>query len=461
MTTPERVPNSTPVESQINQLQPRPEKSPYQPQSVKGWWNRFFAALLLSSQLSACISAESRFVVPTDTEPRVVATSVLPPQKSPESAAPTVPQPSPTATKEASAPTPTYTVEASGGTYTTAQDKLNKSPEALSQQQRLQRWLDYWVKFDNRPFALNSTDIHWKYIYDNAKNPTEVMTLLEVSGPDYQNKLFTVPMNEEGFVDYPPTVTGKYIQPGLGPLEINPHKDNTILSVDQGTLVRLDSQGKIVERLSQARWEAESLIKGDIFQDPQSKAEFNTVVLAPSPIDDPENFALFQEEYLQKIHEQAETYRDQAINGSFEIAGDVGVFLFHSSVWKPIASYKFKWEGQEILNKTFLYTSQQGDLIPITLTYVPESSWFFNQEFAYKTPDGSQNMDLYVVYAFRDIVKKEQMDNFMDQFLPTNTSQEWNDAIVRIWRKGESPTQQDYDLFSRTNLIITSFGEKK
>jgi len=53
------------------------------------------------------------------------------------------------------------------------------------------------------------------------------------------------------------------------------------------------------------------------------------------------------------------------------------------------------------------------------------------------------------------------MDNFMDQFLPTNTSQEWNDAIVRIWRKGESPTQQDYDLFSRTNLIITSFGEKK
>lgn len=311
MTTPERVPNSTPVESQINQLQPRPEKSPYQPQSVKGWWNRFFAALLLSSQLSACISAESRFVVPTDTEPRVVATSVLPPQKSPESAAPTVPQPSPTATKEASAPTPTYVVEASGGAYTPAQEALNQSPEALAQQQRLQRWLDYWVKFDNRPFALDSADIHWKYIYDNAKNPKEVMTLLEVSGPDYQNKLFTVPMNEEGFVDYPPTVTGKYIQPGLGPLEINPHKDNTILSVDQGTLVRLDSQGKIVERLSQAHWEAVERYPIDmekLSHPPQSYEDFvnnlDKFVQAPSPDGSDENFQEFVTWYNETLFQK-------------------------------------------------------------------------------------------------------------------------------------------------------------
>ncbi len=46
---------------------------------------------------------------------------------------------------------------------------------------------------------------------------------------------------------------------------------------------------------------AESLIQGDIFQDPQSKEEFDTVVLAPSPIDDPENFARFQAEYLNKF----------------------------------------------------------------------------------------------------------------------------------------------------------------
>lgn len=358
MTTPERVPNSTPVESQINQLQPRPEKSPYQPQSVKGWWNRFFAALLLSSQLSACISAESRFVVPTDTEPRVVATSVLPPQKSPESAAPTVPQPSPTATKEALAPTSTYTVEASGGTYTTAQEKLNKSPEALSQQQRLQRWLDYWVQFDNRPFALDSADIHWKYIYDNAKNPTEVMTLLEVSGPDYQNKLFTVPMNEEGFVDYPPTVTGKYIQPGLGPLEINPHKDNTILSVDQGTLVRLDSQGKIVERLSQAHWEAVERYPIDIeklHNFPESYEymvnNLNEFVEFPDPFVDPDGFNASVEKlktiigdytqreknYIGSIADQSDFYVADAFLSPNQLEGQPEIAYFqHQGIVYPM-----------------------------------------------------------------------------------------------------------------------------
>jgi len=400
----------------------------------------------------------------------IVACTPLSPQSHPKPDAPsTMTQVIPIATDTQVIPTateiiptatevPTYIVQDSTEAYTTAQDKLNKSPEALSQQQRLQRWLDYWVQFDNRPFALDSADIHWKYIYDNAKNPKEVMTLLEVSGPDYQNKLFTVPMNEEGFVDYPPTVTGKYIQPGLGPLEINPHKDNTILSVDQGTLVRLDSQGKIVERLSQAHWEAESLIKGDIFQDPQSKAEFDTVVLAPSPIDDPENFALFQEEYLQKINEQAETYRDQAIDDTFRI-GSRGDFLFYSSVWKPIASYKFKWEGQEILNKTFLYTSQQGDLVPITLTYTPEDSWFFADSF--QTPDGSQKMDLYVLYAFKESMKKEFPDDFLDHFLPTDTSQELNEAIIRIWRQGETPTSADYEIVSKMPLILWGFVEHK
>ncbi len=206
---------------------------------------------------------------------------------------------------------PTYIVQDSTEAYTTAQDKLNKSPEALSQQQRLQRWLDYWVKFDNRPFALNSTDIHWKYIYDNAKNPKEVMTLLEVSGPDYQNKLFTVPMNEEGFVDYPPTVTGKYIQPGLGPLEINPHKDNTILSVDQGTLVRLDSQGKIVERLSQAHWEAVERYPIDmekLSHPPQSYEDFvnnlDKFVQAPSPDGSDENFQEFVTWYNETLFQK-------------------------------------------------------------------------------------------------------------------------------------------------------------
>ncbi len=265
---------------------------------MKRVFNYLIAFIVLLGILLAngcAIETETQLQISTD-EPLATDTQVIP----------TATEIIPTATE-----VPAYIVQDSTESYTTAQDKLNKSPEALSQQQRLQRWLDYWVKFDNRPFALDSADIHWKYIYDNAKNPKEVMTLLEVSGPDYQNKLFTVPMNEEGFVDYPPTVTGKYIQPGLGPLEINPHKDNTILSVDQGTLVRLDSQGKIVERLSQAHWEAVERYPIDmekLSNPPQSYEDFvnnlDKFVQAPSPDGSDENFQEFVTWYNETLFQK-------------------------------------------------------------------------------------------------------------------------------------------------------------
>jgi len=414
---------------------------------------RVFNYLIAFTVLVGILSVNS-CAIETETQPQILTDVAK--ENTETQINPTATEIIPTATE-----VPAYVVKDSTEVFTPAQEALNQSPEALAQQERFQRWLDYWVQFDNRPFALDSADIHWKYIYDNARNPKEVMTLLEVSGPDYKNKLFTVPMNEEGFVDFPPPVTGTDIQPGLGPLEINPNKDNTQLSIDQGDLVRLSSEGKIVERLVAGHWEAESLIKGDIFQDPQSKKEFDTVVLAPSPIDDPENFTLFQEEYLQKINEQAETYRDQAIDPQFEISGD-GLYLFHASVWKPVASYKFKWEGQEILNKTFLYTSRQGDLVPVTFTYIPEDSWFFDDEFLYQTPDGSQKMKLLVLYAFKERMQKEYPDDFMNQFLPVDTSPELKEAIARIWWDGNGvPTPADYEMLSKMPLILWNFDRDR
>ncbi len=413
---------------------------------------RVFNYLIAFTVLVGILSVNS-CAIETETQPQILTDVAK--ENTETQINPTATEIIPTATE-----VPAYVVQDSLEVFTPAQEAINQSPEALAQQERIQRWLDYWGSHPtNRPFDPKTILIHWHPIYDNPQNPTEVVILIEVGGPDYKNKLFGVPMNEEGFVDFPPPVTDTSIQPSLGPLEINPNKDNTQLSVDQGDLVRLSPEGKIVERLVAGHWEEETLIKGNIFQDPQSKKEFDTVVLAPSPIDDPENFTLFQEEYLQKINEQAETYRDQAINEHFGIQGVRGVFLFYSSVWKPIASYKFKWEGQEILNKTFLYTSRQGDLVPITLTYTPEDSWFFADSF--HTPDGSQKMDLYVLYAFKESMKKEFPDDFLDHFLPTDTSQELNEAIIRIWRQGETPTSADYEIVSKMPLILWGFVEHK
>ena len=255
-----------------------------------------FTVLGVTLLANGCaVMAEIQSQISTD-EPKATETQVIP----------TATEIIPTATE-----VPAYVVKDSTEVFTPAQEALNQSPEALAQQERFQRWLDYWVQFDNRPFAPGSVDIHKKYVYNDPQNPTEVIMLLEVGGPDYKNKLFGVPMNEEGFVDYPPTVTGKYIQPGLGPLEINPHKDNTILSVDQGTLVRLDSQGKIVERLSQAHWEAVERYPIDmekLSHPPQSYEDFvnnlDKFVQAPSPDGSDANFQEFVTWYNETLFQK-------------------------------------------------------------------------------------------------------------------------------------------------------------
>lgn len=179
---------------------------------------------------------------------------------SPDSARTSVSQPTATATEAQPTPTaeptaaPRYQVNEPADTFTATQEQLNQADTAQAQKDRMQRWLDYWIQFENRPFAENSQEIHWKYIYDNAKDPKEILALIEVGGK-YQNKLFTVPMNEEGFVDYPPLVEGETIEAGLGPLEVSAGIKGQYLAVEEGWLIR-KAAGRVVEKLVQGHWEA-------------------------------------------------------------------------------------------------------------------------------------------------------------------------------------------------------------
>ena len=368
----------------------------------------------------------------------IVACTPLSPQPHPKPDAPsTLTQVIPTATDTQIIPTateiiptatevPAYIVQDPTETFTTAQDKLNKSPEALSQQQRLQRWLDYWVKFDNRPFALDSADIHWKYIYDNAKNPTEVMTLLEVSGPDYQNKLFTVPMNEEGFVDYPPTVTGKYIQPGLGPLEINPHKDNTILSVDQGTLVRLDSQGKIVERLSQAHWEAVERYPIDmekLSHPPQSYEDFvnnlDKFVQAPSPDGSDANFQEFVTWYNETLFQKTLGGDLEALPVNYEAKGiDIGTDMIIAYNTVPVERHSLPY--------FFYFKDRKG--VPYPCYIVTVATPEYHQTFTVVVKETTLKARLK--YGYPDMITEvfQETSRFIDLQLGFQMSETYTDV---------------------------------
>jgi hypothetical protein len=155
-------------------------------------------------------------------------------------------------------PTPSkYSVQEPDIEFTPGQKAINASDSATEQKERMKQWLDYWVKFENRPFPLQEVKISWKYIYDNLDNPTEVLVLLETAGGDYGNKEFSAPIADGIFIDYPPQEEDDYLQTNLEPLELSANRGKDWLSVDNGVPVRRGSDNKILEKMNMqtATWE--------------------------------------------------------------------------------------------------------------------------------------------------------------------------------------------------------------
>lgn len=298
--------------------------------------------------------------VPASEKPVEVSTGI--PDKEPEkNVYPTQADyeliPTEKATETVINPTPTYTVEASGGEFTLVQDELNQSEEALVQQNRIQRWLDYWVKFDNRPFAEKSAEV-----------------------------------------------------------------------------------------------EKVSLIEGNIFYDPQSKEDFKNVVLAPSPIDEPEMFAKWQDEYLNQVFDKLETYTGPTISDEYTgIDYNVGRIIFISSDWPVISSYKFRMGNEEILTKTFVYMDKRnGELVPLSFTYPPEDSYFFKD---YKTPD--EKRILYTHYLFADEMKEVLPNDSIDLLLKDTLEENHYMSLIKFIQN--TATEEQKEMAVKTLFVISVF----
>ena len=143
-----------------------------------------------------------------------------------------------------------YQVQESGDSYTADQETLNNSESALFQKAVIERWLKYWVYFENRPFDLQTIQLTWKYIYDDPEAPTRVLVVIEANG-DGGSRLISVPIGTDGtFAEFPPEVSGTDIQEGFEPLELTGWAEGQWLSVDQdGIPVIYDGSGMIVKKL--------------------------------------------------------------------------------------------------------------------------------------------------------------------------------------------------------------------
>ena len=59
---------------------------------------------------------------------------------------------------------------------------------------------------------------------------------------------------------------------------------------------------------------ATPLVQGNIFFDPLTVEDFSRVAQAPSPIDNPTDFAKWQDEYLKQVNEKLKTYQGYSIS---------------------------------------------------------------------------------------------------------------------------------------------------
>ena len=197
-----------------------------------------------------------------------------------------------------------------------------------------------------------------------------------------------------------------------------------------------------------------SLIEGNIFFDPQSEVDFDKVVESPSPIDEPEKFAVWQDEYLKMIEEKLKTYDGPVIeNENGGIMYEAGVIVYRELKWQAVASYKFKWQEKDILTKTYIISDFQIGLAPFSVTYTTSNSIAFSQEVGYKTPPGEANM--FIRYEWEN-AKEFVTDDFIDEYLPNRDE----NIDFTSWRKyfdtNDSNEEDKYRAF-RTRFIFSRY----
>lgn len=196
-----------------------------------------------------------------------------------------------------------------------------------------------------------------------------------------------------------------------------------------------------------------SLIEGNIFFDPQSKEDFKEVALAPSPIDEPEKFALWHEEYLKQINEKLENYNGPTVElTKSRYNAEYGSMEFESEKWPVVGSYLYKWHGEDVLNKSYIFSKKSGgeDYVLLNTTFIPKSmAEMLLLEFNYDTPKEY----LVILYSLSDKTKKRWPNEFLTDFDDTyRLTEEQLDSLFRIFF--HKPENGDEELFSQMQFIF-------
>ncbi len=187
------------------------------------------------------------------------------------------------------------------------------------------------------------------------------------------------------------------------------------------------------------------------FFDPQSEADFPEVIEAPSPIDDPADFTVWQEGYLAAVDEKLANYTGPSIDGTvFAFGYDFGQVELASDEWPVVAAYKFVWQGQEMLTKTFIINDGKGNLTPLSITYTTPNSIIFDPSMRYKTP--TKRLFMLVFFDWNTTDRGLYHDNFISDYLSGSSVDTFISSMGNIYSGKDS--EMDRALISRTRLVM-------
>jgi len=201
------------------------------------------------------------------------------------------------------------------------------------------------------------------------------------------------------------------------------------------------------------------LIQGDIFFDPQSKEDFKEVALAPSPFDEPEKFALWHEEYFKQINEKLKNYDGPTVEITDVNSNSAnGNITYYSEKWPVAGSYLFKWHGEDVLNKTYIFDKKSdGDgYVLLNTTYFPEST---AKDFKLEYNYGTLKRYLAIMYTLTDHFKESRLIGvaFNTDFFETYPrTPEQIDSVNRVYIN--KPEEGDEAVFSQ--MQFTCLGNE-
>ncbi len=178
-----------------------------------------------------------------------------------------------------------------------------------------------------------------------------------------------------------------------------------------------------------------------IFFDPQSVEDIDKLLESPSPITDPEAFALWQDEYIKLINQKLETYTGPFMQVSFAVI-DMGAFTIGINQWVAIASYQFTYIENgttfTIVNKTFVFKDTHGSNLLLTVTFLPEKiipfDDFYMKEGLYKPPNkpGTLRLGFLFVDLLRILIMPVPfLNDFFPEDMDENETYQLVDKIVR------------------------------